>query len=78
MASTEDSTSSSEDAAETTLNEDLLRGSEQDVIEYYFYRGLTYRHIRSSSNAVLHMSRIEFNELSSCVVRHMNQFDLTD
>ena len=45
MASVEDSTSSSEDAADTTLNEDLPRGSERDVIEYYFYRGLTYRHI---------------------------------
>ena len=36
MASVEDSTSSSEEMAETTLNEDLPRGSERDVIEYYF------------------------------------------
>ena len=42
MASLEDVSSSSEDEAETTLNDDLPRGSEQDVIEYYFYRGLTY------------------------------------
>ena len=46
MASVEDLSSSSEDeSAETTLNDDLPRGSERDVIEYYFYRGLTYRHI---------------------------------
>ena len=44
MVSVEDESSSSEDDAETTLNDDLPRGSE-DVIEYYFYRGLTYRHI---------------------------------
>ena len=46
MASVEDLSSSSEDeSAETTLNDDLPRGSERNVIEYYFYRGLTYRHI---------------------------------
>ena len=45
MVSVEDESSSSEDDAETTLNDDLPRGSERDVIEYYFYRGLTYRHI---------------------------------
>ena len=46
IASVEDLSSSSEDeSAETTLNDDLPRGSERDVIEYYFYRGLTYRHI---------------------------------
>ena len=46
MASVEDLSSSSEDeSTETTLNDDLPRGSERDVIEYYFYRGLTYRHI---------------------------------
>ena len=45
MASVEDASSSSEDEAETTLNDDLPRGSERDVIEFYFYVGLTYRHI---------------------------------
>lgn len=47
MASVEDfiSSSSEDESAETTLNDDLPRGSERDVIEYYFYRGLTYRHI---------------------------------
>ena len=45
MASVEEGGSSSEDEAESTLNDYLPRGSEQDVIEYYFYRGLTYRHI---------------------------------
>ena len=45
MASVEEGSSSSEDEAESTLNDYLPRGSERDVIEYYFYRGLTYRHI---------------------------------
>ena len=45
MASMEEGSSSSEDEAESTLNDYLPRGSERDVIEYYFYRGLTYRHI---------------------------------
>ena len=30
--------------------------------------------LRPGSDAVLHMSRIEFNELSSCEVRRLNQF----
>ena len=30
--------------------------------------------LRPSSDAVLHMSRIEFDELNSCAVRHLNQF----
>ena len=29
--------------------------------------------LKPSSDAVLHMSRIEFNELSSCEVRRLNQ-----
>ena len=46
MASIEDLSISSEyETADTTLNDDLPRGSERYVIEYYFYRGLTYRHI---------------------------------
>ena len=45
MASVEEGSSSSKDEAETTLNDDLPRGSKRDVIEYYFYRGLMYRHI---------------------------------
>ena len=46
MGSVEDLSSSSEDeSGETTLNDDLPRSSEQDVIEYCFYTGLTYRHI---------------------------------
>ena len=45
MVSMEEGSSSSEDEAETILNDDLPRGSERDVIQYYFYRGLTYRHI---------------------------------
>ena len=45
MASVEEGSSSSEDKAKSTLNDYLPRGSERDVIEYYFYRGLTYRHI---------------------------------
>ena len=44
MASVEEGSSLSEDEAETTLNDYLPRGSEGDVIQYYFYRGLTYRH----------------------------------
>ena len=32
------------------------------------------RALRSGSEVVLHMSRIEFNELSSCEVRGLNQF----
>ena len=31
--------------------------------------------LRPGSDAVLHMSRIEFNELSSCEVRRLNQFE---
>ena len=34
--------------------------------------------LRPGSDAVLHMSRIEFNELSSCEVRRLNQFETTD
>ena len=34
--------------------------------------------LRPGSDAVLHMSRIEFNELSSCEVRRMNQFETAD
>ena len=33
---------------------------------------------RPGSDAVLHMSRIEFNELSSCEVRRLNQFETAD
>ena len=41
-----DSRSSSEDeSAEATKHDDLPQGSERDLIEYYFYRGLMYRHI---------------------------------
>ncbi|CAH3140174.1 unnamed protein product, partial [Porites evermanni] len=32
------SSSSEDESAETTLNDDLPGGSERDVIEYYFYR----------------------------------------
>ena len=31
--------------------------------------------LKPSSDAVLHMSRIEFNELSSCEVLRLNQAD---
>ena len=34
--------------------------------------------LRPGSDAVLHMSRIEFNELRSCEVRRLNQFDTAD
>ena len=34
--------------------------------------------LRPSSDAVLHMSRIEFDELSSCEVRRLNQFETAD
>ena len=34
--------------------------------------------LRPSSDAVLHMSRIEFNELSSCEVPLLNQFETAD
>ena len=41
-----DSSSSSEDeSADATKHDDLPQGSERDLIEYYFYRGLMYRHI---------------------------------
>ena len=33
---------------------------------------------RPGSDAVLHMSRIEFNELSSCEVRRLNEFETAD
>ena len=32
-------------ASEASKHDDLPHGSERDIIEYYFYRGLTYRHI---------------------------------
>ena len=35
-------------------------------------------HVRPCSDAVLHMSRIEFNELSSSEVRRLNQFETAD
>ena len=35
------------------------------------------RSIRSGSDAVLHISRIEFTELISCEVRRLNQFRTT-
>ena len=34
--------------------------------------------VRPGSDAVLHMSRIEFNELSSFEVRRLNQFETAD
>ena len=34
--------------------------------------------LRPGSDAVLHMSRIEFSELSSCEVRRLNQFETAD
>ena len=34
--------------------------------------------IKPSSDVVLHMSRIEFNELTSCEVRRLNQFRTAD
>ena len=34
-----------------------------------------FTHFRPGSDAVLHMSGIEFNELSSCEVRRLNQFE---
>ena len=34
--------------------------------------------LRSGSDAILHMSQIEFNELSSCEVRRLNQFETAD
>ena len=46
MASREGASSSSkEESAETIQHDDLPCRSERDIIEYYFYRGLTYRHI---------------------------------
>ena len=38
----------------------------------YNYQNVNYR-FRPGSDAVLHMSRIEFNELSSCEVRRLNR-----
>ena len=35
-------------------------------------------HIRPGSDAVLHMSRNEFTELSSCEVRRLNQIETAD
>ena len=37
-----------------------------------------FKRPRLGSDAVLHMSRIEFNELSSCEVRRLNQFETAD
>ena len=36
------------------------------------------QYLRPGSDAVLHMSQIEFNELSSCEVRRLNQFETAD
>ena len=44
----------------------------------YFMENKECMLLRPGSYAVLHMSRIEFNELSSCEVRRMNQFDSAD
>ena len=38
----------------------------------------TFLCLRPGSDAVLHMSRIEFIELSSCEVRRLNQFETAD
>ena len=42
--STEDESSDNE-SHETSIHSELPQGSERDLIEYYFDRGLTYRHI---------------------------------
>ncbi len=42
--STEDKSSDNE-SHETSIRSKLPQGSERDLIEYYFDRGLTYRHI---------------------------------
>ena len=34
--------------------------------------------VRPGLDAVLHMSQIEFNELSTCEVRRLNQFETAD
>ena len=36
-------------------------------------KALKVLELRPTTDAVLHMSRIEFNELSSCEVRRLNQ-----
>ena len=36
------------------------------------------RHVGPFSDAVLQMSRIQFNELSPCEVRRLNQFETAD
>ena len=46
-------------------------------IEILGVKGLIMN-FRPGSDAVLHMSRIEFNELSSCEVRRLNQFETAD
>ena len=47
MASRDQNFSSSEDEStgEVRIHEELPRGSERDVIEHYFYKGLPYRQI---------------------------------
>ena len=46
MASSTTTSSSGDNSDdETARNNDLPHGSERDIIEYYFHRGFTYRHI---------------------------------
>ena len=41
-------------------------------------QGFLENSLRLGSDAVLHTGRIEFNELSSCEVRRLNQFETAD
>ena len=45
MASSTTSSSSDNSEDETSRHSDLPHGSERYIIEYYFHRGFTYRHI---------------------------------
>ena len=46
--------------------------------QQFFLRNADYEILRPGSDAVLHTSRIEFNELSSCEVWRLNQFETAD
>ena len=45
------------------------------LVTFKILHGIAPSYLRPSSDAVLHMSRIEFNELSTCEVRRLNQFE---
>ena len=64
-------------AEEVKRMEKEVREQEQLLAGYQQENERLYKEL-PGSDAVLHMSRIEFNELSSCEVRRLNQFETAD